>query len=414
MIRIAVIVFLAASFVRANKVTLDDNGVINIDGKKVFVISVSLAPMPGAKTPDGIDAFAQLKADGLTFMRIRPTTGPEHYDEAGIRSIKPWLDAAASHDLHCWITLGKLPTLSPDNPKSKENERLLRLAIELYKDHPGLGVWKGFDEPAWVRMPADALVNSYRLFKQLDPNHPVIIIQAPMKKSLPLDPYRDACDIMGVDIYPITYPPGTQSDLPNAEISLVADWTQIISKAAGGKPIWMTLQIAWAGTATPGKTLRFPTFPQQRYMTYAAIINGARGINFQGGERPLSLNERDAQLGWNWTYWNKVMRPLLQELREDGPLHDALIAPDSKLPIKMEGASDVEFRGREVGSDLFILAAKREGKTRKVKFSGLPRREPTDAAVLFEEPRKVQVTDGGIEDWFAPNDVHVYRIHGGG
>jgi hypothetical protein len=47
-IRIAVIVFLAASFVRANKVTLDDNGVINIDGKKVFVISVSLPPMPGA------------------------------------------------------------------------------------------------------------------------------------------------------------------------------------------------------------------------------------------------------------------------------------------------------------------------------------------------------------------------------
>lgn len=413
MIRIAVVVLLIAPLAWANKVTLDENGVVNIDGKKVFVISVSLPPMPRAKTPEGIDAFEQLKADGLTFMRIRPTTGPENYDEAGIRSIKPWLDSAASQELHCWVTLGKLPTLSDDNPKSKENERLLKLAIELYKDHPALGAWKGFDEPAWVKMPAEPLAKSYRLFKQLDPNHPVIIIQAPMKKSLPLEPYRDACDIMGVDIYPVTYPPGTQSDLPNDEISLVADWTQIISKAAGGKPVWMTLQIAWAGTATPGKTLRFPTFPQQRYMTYAAIINGARGINFQGGERPLSLNERDAPLGWNWTYWNKVMRPLLQELRADSPLHEALIAPDAKLPIKIEGADDVEFRVRDVGAELFILAAKREGKTQKVRFTGLPPGVSTGGVVLFEEPRKVQVKEGAFEDWFAPNDVHVYRIRNG-
>ena len=111
---------------------------------------------------------------------------------------------------------------------------------------------------------------------------------------------------MGVDIYPITYPPGNHSDLPNKQISLVADWTKIIKQAAGAKPVWMTLQIAWAGTATPGKTLRFPTFPQQRYMAYAAIINGARGINFQGGERPLSLTERDLKLGWNWTYWTPM------------------------------------------------------------------------------------------------------------
>src|SRR5207244_7499569 len=103
----------------------------------------------------------------------------------------------------------------------------------------------------------------------------------------------------------------------------------------------MTLQIAWAGTATAGKTLRFPTFPQIRYMAYAAIINGARGVNFQGGERPLSLNQRDTKLGWNWTQWDKVMRRLIAELRESSPLHPALIEPDSTLPIKLEGATDI-------------------------------------------------------------------------
>ena len=30
--------------------------------------------------------------------------------------------------------------------------------------------------------------------------------------------------------------------------------------------------------------------------------------------------------------------------------------------------------------------------------------------VMFEEPRQVQVKDGGFRDWFGPFDVHVYRF----
>jgi NAD(P)-dependent dehydrogenase (short-subunit alcohol dehydrogenase family) len=40
----------------------------------------------------------------------------------------------------------------------------------------------------------------------------------------------------------------------------------------------MVLQISWSGVLNPGKTLRMPTFPEERFMTYQAIINGARGI----------------------------------------------------------------------------------------------------------------------------------------
>src|SRR6266487_4445124 len=336
----------------ATKVTLDENGVMEIDGKKTFVFSFSIPPPPGGKTPEGGDAFAELKDAGVNFMRIRPTTGPEDFSENGIRTIKAWLDEAARHQMHCWITLGKLPAIESDKP---QNEKLLRMAIEMYKDHPGLGAWKGYDEPAWVKMPPEPLVRAYKVFKELDPNHPVIIIQAPMKESLPLAPYGPACDIMGIDIYPITYPPGKHSDFGNREISLVSDCTKWISAAAAPnhRAVWMTLQIAWAGTATPGKVLRFPTFPQQRYMAYAAIINGARGINFQGGERPLSLTERDLKLGWNWTYWRKVMRMLADELGEKSPLTPALTAADSKLPIKMSGADDVEYCVREVGDEIF-------------------------------------------------------------
>src|SRR4051794_19072601 len=144
------------------KVTLDENGVMEIDGRKTFVVSFSLPPPPGGKTPEGKDAFAELKDAGANFMRIRPMTGPEDYTEAGIRTIGTSLDSAAGAGMHCWVTLGKLPAIA-DKP---QNEKLLRLAVDLYKNHPGLGAWKGYDEPAWVKMPADKLVGAYRLFKE--------------------------------------------------------------------------------------------------------------------------------------------------------------------------------------------------------------------------------------------------------
>lgn len=406
---LTVLLLLPALCARANKVTVDENGVTEVDGKKLFVLSVSLPPRPGAKAPDGSDGLAVLKRDGLNFMRIRETQflkEEEPWTEETVRSIKPWLDAAASNGLYCWVTLHKLPAI---NPKKPENEKLLRMTIQMYKDHPALGAWKGWDEAAWVKQPPEPMIAAYKVFKELDPNHPVVIIQAPTKKSLPLEGYRDAGDIFGVDIYPVTYPPGNHSDFGNRELSVVADCTKWIRAASEGKGLWMTLQIAWGGTATPGKTLRFPTYEQQRYMAYAAIINGARGLNWQGGERPLSLNARDTKLGWNWTYWDFVMRRLFSELNENSPLHPALIAPDSKLPIKLSGADDIEFLTREAGDEIFLLAAKREGATKKVHFSGLPSTQE-QGDVLYEEPRTVQIKEGGFDDWFAPNDVHVYCI----
>src|SRR5205809_3935062 len=106
-----IVLFLAAWAEAGTKVTFDENGVMEVDGKKTFVISFSIPPPPGGKTPDGKDAFAELAEAGTTFMRVRPTTGPQDYTESGIRTIKAWLDEAANHGMHCWVTLGHLPAI---------------------------------------------------------------------------------------------------------------------------------------------------------------------------------------------------------------------------------------------------------------------------------------------------------------
>jgi hypothetical protein len=143
-------------------------------------------------------------------------------------------------------------------------------------------------------------------------------------------------------------------------------------------------------------------------MTYQAIINGARGVNYFGANIPAAWNEEDKRLGWNWHFWNRVLRPVIEEIGAKSPLYLALVAPDSQLPVKAKGGG-VEFCVREAGEDIFLLACKREGATIQVEFSGLPT-SATEGEVLFESPRTVRAKDGKFTDWFAPFDVHVYRF----
>ena len=94
--------------------------------------------------------------------------------------------------------------------------------------------------------------------------------------------------------------------------------TKTLRTAAGPKPVWMTLQIAWSGVVPtrdrPGLVPRFPSLHDERFMAYQAIVNGARGLVFFGGHLTQVTTPADAKAGWNWTFWDRVLRPLVAEL----------------------------------------------------------------------------------------------------
>src|SRR5207249_422919 len=184
-------------------------------------------------------------------------------------------------------------------------------------------------------------------------------------------------------------PPGTHSVGTNKNMSMVGDFArQMVEVSEGRQPVWMVLQIAWSGVLKPGKTLRFPTFPEERFMTYEAIINGARGLLYFGGNIEQGMNARDAKLGWNWTFWQRVLRPVIEEIGSKSPLYPALLAPNSAQPIKVN-ADGMEFCARETGGGLFLLACKRQGPAAKVEFSGLPV-SAREGELMFESPRRVE------------------------
>jgi hypothetical protein len=193
----------------------------------------------------------------------------------------------------------------------------------------------------------------------------------------------------------------------------------------------MTLQIAWSGVLPrqqrPGIVPRFPTLHEERFMAYQAIINGARGLIFFGGDLTPVMRPRDAQAGWNWTFWQLVLRPLLIELASPS-VRPALVAP-AVAGVKAS-AADVELTARDDGTFLYVIAVRRGAATNRVQFTRLPRRRNgtpiAGGEVVFEyaqaplppppDPtkqvfRRIAAGNDGFSDWFGPHDTHVYRFN---
>ena len=419
----------AAATSPPSRIVINGDGVLETGERprKIFLIGFIMPPQPDAKTPWGVNGIDELGGGeggaGATFIRTGIIGPNSRWNDVAIERERKWQDAAARNGMHCLVGLRYAGSVSKDNP---ENERDLRRVIETFKGHPGMGAYYGIDEPEWGRHPPEPMERAYRIIKENDPNHPVWICQAPRGSVASMKRYDHCGDATGGDIYPISYPPGlhvlpTAKDVPpqlasNSDISLAGDFTRMMMEVAenprGTKPVWMCLQISWSGVNNPGRTLRFPTFFEQRFMTYQTIISGARGIIYFGGSNMPALSDEDKPFAWNWRYWTRVLRPIIEEIGTKSPLYPALVAPDatSKIPVRVEAPSDgIEYCLRETESEIFLLACRRDHATTEVKFTGLPAPDQT-SELLFESPRKVELKNGTFFDWFAPFEVHVYRF----
>jgi hypothetical protein len=387
-------------------VALSSDGRFVIDGAATFPIGYTSGPALGAPSPNGTDGLAELKKEGSVFQLWYCPPRQWGKEQESI------LDALMQQSLRAGtrmvISIDDLQAIKP-NESAKLAE--LRRVVMKYRNHPSLLFWKGKDEPQWGKIPPEDLRAYYDTIHSLDPNHPIWITQAPRGTAGDLRPYSRFYDIGAIDIYPVSYPPGRHApdDSTNKDLSLVGDYTRLIRDANGAKTTMMVLQICWSGVYKAGRTLRFPTFPEERYMTYEAIIDGARGLVFFGGNVRACWNDLDTTFGWNWSFYNRALRPVLDELRPEGPLYPALIAPDSKLPVQADASSGLEFIVRESGDFIYVLAARREGETSEIKFTGLPK-GIAEGSLLYEEPRTFQVKDGTFADWFGPHEVHLYRF----
>ena len=82
--------------------------------------------------------------------------------DAQLSEVGRELDAAPAHGLQVWLALAGI-----DNDLSQVS--LLDQVVGAFKGHPGLGAWKGTDEPALGRVPAAGCVAVYEICTRSTP-----------------------------------------------------------------------------------------------------------------------------------------------------------------------------------------------------------------------------------------------------
>src|SRR4030095_7611707 len=79
-----------------------------INGKKIFGISVAVLPPPDGKTPDGKSAWQEFAGAGVNLARVVPSMQGESYGwtDKGYEVAKQYLDQLAANKMYAWLWLG--------------------------------------------------------------------------------------------------------------------------------------------------------------------------------------------------------------------------------------------------------------------------------------------------------------------
>ena len=174
--------------------------------------------------------------------------------------------------------------LYKDIPEKEKLEDVIRYAEGMKKTlaHPALVCYFSVDEPAWRGVQLGPYQSGYKLFRDyVDPWRPVFLNEAPRGTPEALRPSGAACDIYGIDIYPVPYP-NNHSELADKTPTSVGKYTEMCRVTVRDrKPVWMTVQgFAW-GQLYKREEI-YPTLEESRFMAYDAIAHGATGLFYWG------------------------------------------------------------------------------------------------------------------------------------
>jgi hypothetical protein len=412
----ALLFVLLAETAAAATTRYDAYGTTLLDGKKVFPIVLAKGPEQlGVTTPAGDDAIDELVGAGVNVFKVGPASDP--WLPADFADAKSWDAEAAAHGAYTWVNLATLADAAPDKPVKDARLRQVISELEAEPGGSAIAMWKGADEPWLAGFAPAQLQYAYCVatsrgdpawcggLQPADSDHLFVTIQAPRGTAADLAPYSSVTDVHGVDHYPVTF---TDQD---PDLHGVGVWTNTLASITPSQSVWTTLQICASGSSDPSDPTKFvlPTRRQERYMIYDAILNGARNLAFYGGNLPRCWNESDTAHGWSWTFWNSVLKSLIQEIAADSPIAPALVNPAStKALTSNDATTQVISREGATSDDLWVIAARRGPGSQAVTIGGLP--ASVTGGSVYAEGRGVDVVNGSFTDTFDRWDVHVYRF----
>jgi hypothetical protein len=416
-VALAALALLCAGIAAADVTTLDPNGTVVLNGAPVFPIVLAKGPPRDGTTPAGANALAEVVGAGVNFFKVGPATTA--WTSADITEANLWDQAAAAHGAYTWINLS---TLSQATPGSSMDSLLQQVMSTLKADPTGaagIGMWKGADEPFWSGIAPSALQFAFCRSTSrgeaswcggepwLDQDHLWVTVEAPRGTVPDLAPFSPVTDSHGEDEYPISL---TNS---SPDLHQVGVWTNTIGEATPNHAVWSTLQICSSGSYDGQGSYVLPTRLQERYMIYDAIVNGARNLAFYGGNNANCWNSTDTTYSWSWTFWNGVLKGLIQEINASSPIAPALVNPASTHTLaSSDGTTEVISRQGATSNDFWVIAARSGSGNQTVTISGLP--AGISSGDVYTENRTVNVSNGSFSDTFGQWGVHIYHFTSSG
>ena len=155
------------------------------------------------------------------------------------------------------------------------------------REHPAFFGYFIADEPLWGGIPHAVFKEVQAIHQTFDPYHPTWINAAPRNEISELKPYGAACDIYGVDIYPVPWP-NNHSGLDDKTLTACGKYAQRMAEIVNGrKPIINWLQgFSWHEFGddrwNPANPKPYPTLMQSRFMAFDTLLNGGTGYGVYG------------------------------------------------------------------------------------------------------------------------------------
>jgi hypothetical protein len=376
-----------------SRVAIGSDGFLRVAGKPEFVLgmySASHFPEMGEAGFNATHSYAVVTGE---------TTDSINSNDVRLKQL---LDSSWDNHMRMMVEL-------PRTAIEKGDWHQVRRRILTFRHHPGLLCWGSEERVARGRTKLANISALYRLVKELDSDHPLVLGDS---KDVIKKFEHDRSDFfaepdMDAGIwwwYPIPIRTSQANALERDEAKNgfmePPSWlTTTIAK----KPLWIAIQ----SYQKPKADARFPTPAEYRCMAYLSIINGVKGLFFYTGSgqrdhdgKPSGLLNKPEEGHWNY------VRTLVGELHEFSPI---IMAPSSAEKVEISPTNNpIEFATRKSGNKIYLIAANKSPSPQSVRFSS-PLLTDKKASVLFED--HVATTVGNVlADSFEPFGVHIYCI----
>lgn len=374
---------------RQARVTLNENGYLEQDGKVIFPLGIF----------NGGARMQEMGEAGFTVSHAYNAIYVEPGEKPNDQRVKKFLDDSEKAGLRMLFLVPMKFAIAGD-------WEAFRRRIRMFRNHPALLAWDEEEGLARGDMKLETLTKIRQILREEDPHHPLMIGDARDVIGRVTDRSNffpiDQMDLGMWWWYPFPLPPASAPGKAQPGDALQGEEAvqrnelvppTFLTRRNTHKPLWVGVQ----SYKKPNKEARYPTPTEYRAQAYLAFMHGAKGLMWYGGSVTGGLYLAPEEGHWN------DLKTLARELKQMAPI---LMSPSIAAPTFLSAEAPISVALKRAPGRLVLIAANRGATAVDVAFA-LPK-IAAPIPVLFEN--RTVTADTTLRDRFEPYAVHIYEL----